>query len=226
MWPQRILKLLSLAEGEESTISVSGFITNVDLSAKLKIAELFSGLKNTEIDCVIGTKHDRGYRNKVRFFFDYKGAKVSCGFFGRKSHAVINNDYCFLIDDAANRLKNEFTEFAKKNISWFYDESSNTSILKSIIIRQAFKTKELMLIIVVSRKTDKKLMNLFSALADDLAGKIPDLKSVYYLVNTGPGNLIDNDKIKHLKGSRSITETIGALKFKISPGSFFQVNSR
>ena len=72
---------------------------------------------------------------------------------------------------------------------------------------------------------DKKLTDLFLMLIDNLTGKIPDLKSVYYSVNTGLENFMINDKIKHLKGSKSITETTCGLRFKISPGSFFQVNS-
>ena len=188
--------------------------------------ERISGLKNIEIYNVTGAKHDRGYRNKVQFFLDNKDGEVSCGFFGRKSHAVINNDYCFLIDDAANRLKNEFAGFVKKNKSFFYDAGSNAAVLKSIIIRQSFKSKELMLIIVISRKIDKELLDMFLKLSDSLAGKIPYLKSVYYLVNTSPDSFIAYDKIRHLRGNRAITETLGALRFKISPGSFFQVNSR
>jgi 23S rRNA (uracil1939-C5)-methyltransferase len=187
--------------------------------------ERISGLKDVQISNVIGAKQDRGYRNKVRFFFDYKNGEVKCGFFGRKSHNVINNDNCFLINDAVNKLKNEFVNFVKKNRSEFYDTENNALILKSIIIRQAFKTNELMLIIIISRKMDKKLKGLFLTLIDNLTGKIPDLKSVYYSANAGPENFLLNDKISHLKGRESITEIIEGLRFKISPGSFFQVNS-
>jgi 23S rRNA (uracil1939-C5)-methyltransferase len=186
--------------------------------------ERISGLKNVQINNVIGTKQDRGYRNKVQFFFDYNNGEVNCGFFGRKSHIVINNDICFLISDTANKLKNEFVDFIKKNRSEFYDAKNNAAILKSIIIRQAFRTNELMLIIVISRKIDKKLMNLFLTLTDNLTSKIPGLKSVYYSVNASPDKFMINDKIRHLKGSKSITEIICGLRFNISPGSFFQVN--
>jgi 23S rRNA (uracil1939-C5)-methyltransferase len=187
--------------------------------------ERISGLKNVEINNVIGTSQDRGYRNKVQFFFDFKNGEVICGFFGRKSHIVINNDYCFLISETANKLKDEFVGFIKKNRSEFYDAKNNTAILKSIIIRQAYRTNELMLITVISRRIDKKLMDLFLILADNLTSKIPELKSVYYTVNASPGNFMIIDKIRHLKGKKSIIEIICGLKFKISPGSFFQVNS-
>src|SRR5665647_2129285 len=106
--------------------------------------ERISGLKYVQINNVIGTKQDKGYRNKVQFFFDYNNGEVNCGFFGRKSHVVINNDICFLISDTANKLKNEFVDFIKKNRSEFYDAKNNAAILKSIIIRQAFRTNELM----------------------------------------------------------------------------------
>ncbi|HEY5500819.1 MAG TPA: 23S rRNA (uracil(1939)-C(5))-methyltransferase RlmD, partial [Candidatus Humimicrobiaceae bacterium] len=132
---------------------------------------------------------------------------------------------CFLISGTANKLKNEFVGFIKKNRSEFYDTKNNDAILKSIIIRQAFKTNELMLIIITSRKMDKKLTGLFLTLIDNLTGKIPDLKSVYYSVNAGSENFLINDKIRHLKGNKSITETTCGLRFKISPNSFFQVNS-
>jgi len=187
--------------------------------------ERISGLKNVQINKIIGAKQDKGYRNKVQFFFDYKNDEVNCGFFGRKSHVVINNYNCFLIDNAANRLKNEFAAFIKKNISEFYESNSKSAIPKSIIIRQSFKANELMLIIIISKKMDKRLEDLFLILHDDLASKIPELKFVYYSVNTDPSDYSLNNKIMHLAGSNAIIETIGDLRFKISPGSFFQVNT-
>jgi 23S rRNA (uracil1939-C5)-methyltransferase len=187
--------------------------------------ERISGLKNVQVNNVIGAKQEKGYRNKVQFFFDFGKEDISCGFFGRKSHIVINNDNCFLISERANKLKNAFLDFIKKNKAEFYDNKNAASILKSIIIRQAFSTNELMLIIIVSRKTDKKITDLLLMLADNLTCKIPDLKSVYYTVNAIPGNFMIVDKIRHLKGKKIITEIICSHRFNISPGSFFQVNS-
>jgi len=187
--------------------------------------ERISGLKNVQINKIIGTKQNKGYRNKVQFFFDYKNNEVNCGFFGRKSHNVINNYDCFLINDTANRLKNEFVAFIKKNISEFYEIKDKTAILKSIIIRQAFKANELMLIIISSRRMNKKLTESFMILFDDLTRKIPELKSMYYSVNADPADYSLNNKIMHLTGSNSLIETIEDLRFKISPGSFFQINT-
>src|SRR5665647_54075 len=89
--------------------------------------ERISGLKDVQISNVIEAKQDRGYRNKVQFFFDYSNGEVNCGFFGRKSHIVISNDNCFLINDTANKLKNEFADFIKKNRFDFFDVKSNTA---------------------------------------------------------------------------------------------------
>ena len=187
--------------------------------------ERISGLKDIEIGNVIAADADKGYRNKVQFFLDYRNGEVSCGFFGRKSHIVVNNQTCFLINDEANMLKNEFASIVRDNISEFYDSKSSTLILKSIIIRQAMKTGELMLVIISSIQIDAKLTSLFSKLAGTLTNKIPNLKSVYCSASAGLDNFKINTKIRHLKGSRSITEIIGDLRFAISPGSFFQVNS-
>ncbi|MHB1346029.1 MAG: 23S rRNA (uracil(1939)-C(5))-methyltransferase RlmD [Candidatus Humimicrobiaceae bacterium] len=187
--------------------------------------ERISGLKKVRINNVIVTGEDRGYRNKAQFFFGYKNNEVNCGFFGRKSHIVINNDYCFLISGTANKLKNEIVSFIKTNISEFYDSKRKSLILKSMIIRQSFKVQELMLVFIVSRKMDKKLSELFLRLISNLTGKFQDLKSVFYSVNADPESFIINNKIMHFKGSNSIIESVGGLRFKISPGSFFQVNT-
>ncbi len=187
--------------------------------------ERISGLKDIEVSSVMGADTDKGYRNKVQFFFDYRNGEVSCGFFGRKSHIVINNNSCFLINDAANMLKNEIVNIVRNNISEFYDSKSSTLILKSIIIRQAIRTGELMLVIISSGQMDANLTGLFLKLTSTLTNKIPNLKSVYYSESTGQDNFLINNKIRHLKGSRFITEIIGDLRFAISPGSFFQINS-
>ena len=177
-----------------------------------------------QVDNILAAKQDKEYRNKVQFFFDYNNGRIVCGFFGRKSHDVINNDNCFLVNETINKLKNEIVSLVKMNKPGFFNTQRNALVLKSIIIRQSFYTKEIMLIFITSRKISKGFMDTFLMLVENLMDKIPELKSVHYSVNSNPGSFTVKDKIIHLKGAECIIEAIGRLRFKISPGSFFQVN--
>jgi len=187
--------------------------------------ERIAGIKDIKINNIIGARQNLGYRNKVQYFFNKAESEISCGFFGRKSHKVINHDNCFMVSGIVNNLKNEFLKYVKENNIGIYNELKNYGFLKSIIIRQSFFTNELMLIIISTNNPKENLKKSLENLPDYLVKKVPHLKSIYLNINSEPGSYAIDDKIKHLQGSKFIVERIGDLKFHISPDSFFQVNT-
>lgn len=187
--------------------------------------ERISGIKDIKINEIIGAEQNKGYRNKSQYFFDGNSGEISCGFFERKSHKVVNHDNCFIVSGIVNSLKNKFIQFVKENKISIYDESKHAGFLKSTMIRQAFGTNELMLVIIGAAHPGEKLKESLENLPRYLMEKVPYLKSIYLAINTASGNYAVGDKIKHLWGSKFIVEKIGGLKFHISPDSFFQINT-
>ena len=87
------------------------------------------------------------------------------------------------------------------------------------MIRQGFRTGQIMVCLVLNGTSLPASQNLIEALQ-----KIPGMTSISISVNRENTNVILGRKIKLLWGSEYIEDRIEELVFRISPLSFYQVN--
>ena len=100
-----------------------------------------------------------------------------------------------------------------------YDEERHDGLVRHVLIRTGFTTKEIMVCIVINGKS----LPHGEALAGRLA-KIPGMTSITLSVNRDKTNVIMGNEIVPLWGETYITDYIGDVKYQISPLSFYQVN--
>ena len=105
-----------------------------------------------------------------------------------------------------------------------YDETNNKGDIRHIVIRRGYHTKEIMIVIVVNKKSlldDSK----FSKISQDLVSSNREIKSIFLNLNESKTNEILGDELKLIYGEKYISDYIGSYKYYISPKSFFQVNT-
>ncbi|MFR1384113.1 MAG: 23S rRNA (uracil(1939)-C(5))-methyltransferase RlmD [Clostridioides difficile] len=159
------------------------------------------------------------YRNKVQFPVGLVNGKLSIGFFSEKSHEIIDMDTCLLQDEESERIvsiiRNWMNEYsimpAKKDGKLF-----KNGLVRHIVIRKAFKTDEVMVILVT---TNKKIPYV-NELIDSLNSNNNSIKSIVQNINDKDTNLVMGEKCITLWGSDYICDYIGEYKFNISPLSF------
>lgn len=170
---------------------------------------------------IFGAENPLGYRNKAQFPVGIQNGKAVCGFYSKKSHNIVACDNCLI----QNRIINQALEIVLSYINDYhvsvYNEKKHIGIIRHIYIRTGAKTNELMVVIVTN--SEKKL-NHEDVLINRLK-TMPELKCVFQNINTEKGNLVLGSKNRLIYGEEHIISCIGDLKFKISPQSFFQVNS-
>lgn len=177
-------------------------------------------LENVVVHDTIGMKEPYRYRNKAQFPVGLKNGKVVAGFYAPRSHEIIDTPSCMIQDEVSDRVMEIVREWAyEKDIS-IYDESSGKGLLRHVMVRKAFRTGEVMVVIIINGSDIPYKEALIDLLIDRIAG----LKSVMLNINREATNVVLGRKSKVLYGSGTITDYIGALKFQISPLSFFQVN--
>ena len=181
------------------------------------------GLDESIVNYPIGMDGVYRYRNKVQFPVGLVNGKLSIGFFSEKSHEIIDMDICLLQDEESERIvsiiRNWMNEYsimpAKKDGKLF-----KNGIVRHIVIRKAFKTDEVMVILVT---TNKKIPYV-NELINRLNSNNNSIKSIVQNINDKDTNLVMGEKCITLWGSDYICDYIGEYKFNISPLSFFQVN--
>lgn len=197
---------------------------------------------------IVGMEEPFYYRNKAQFPFgtDKKGNPVT-GFYAGRTHDIIANTDCALGVPVNQEILELVLEFMKKYQISSYDETTGTGLIRHLLIRFGFATKEIMVCFVVNRdhirigkQSRKENADQTERQKDKLTGcgewiphqeelidrlcAINGMTSISISPNTKRNNVIMGDAYEVLWGQGYITDYIGDIKYQISPLSFYQVN--
>ncbi len=176
------------------------------------------GLELTAEEILPSPQQER-YRNKAIFNVGEKDGKAVTGFYRPRSHDIVPIESCLLqncsADAAAAALRRWMDEFSVPA----YDEITAKGIVRRLFVRSVKHGSCVCIIAAVDKlpHCDKLL--------DMLRSACPDLVSVVLNVNRSKGNAILSDKFITLWGETGIDGELCSLRFKLSPRSFFQINT-
>lgn len=184
------------------------------------VNELFSEYNN--IEPIIGMEDPYYYRNKVLRSFSPKGrSDFSFGFYERGSHRIIETDECFIENKGAQKILKSLRDLAKYYKIEAYDEDRGRGLLRHAMVRWAHKTNEYLVIIVLGDSNFKGKKNFVK----ELVKRNPEITSVVFNYNRRRTSVVLEGKFERVYGPGFILDDLCGLRFKISPGSFYQVNS-
>ncbi|HTO15111.1 MAG TPA: 23S rRNA (uracil(1939)-C(5))-methyltransferase RlmD [Edaphocola sp.] len=190
-----------------------------------------------EFEPIAGSERTQNYRNKLEFTFSTKqyltneeiaaadGAvipnKSVLGFHAPgRFDKVVDIQHCFLQEEPTNKIKNLLRDLALENDLPFYDFNAHQGWLRNVIIRVT-TTDQTMVNLIVHHERPELFMML-----DQLAATFPEITSLNYTINPKLNDTIYDLEVICYKGKAYIEEYLEHFKFKISPKSFFQTNSR
>ncbi len=201
---------------------------NYEAELRLKaqrVEDAFSRLVHLDVklDPIVGSQID-GYRNKAQYPVsrDTRDNEPLIGFYAFNTHRIVPSLDCKLQSpiffDVLTIVKNWMVEH---NIST-YDETKRRGLLRHIYIRHAEFTSEVMVCLVINGDSIPNEVELIN----ELTTGIPKLKTVVLNINKDNSNVVLGRANKVLFGDGYINEKILGKTFRISPLSFFQVNSK
>ena len=175
---------------------------------------------DTVMQPVVGMEPPFGYRNKAQFPFgtDKEGNPIT-GFYAGRTHDIIANTDCALGVEQNKEILEIILQYMRENKIKSYDEKTGKGLIRHALIRYGFKTKEIMVCLVVNGKKLPKAERLIEKLI-----QIEGMTSITISPNTRRDNVIMGDSYEILWGQGYITDYIGNVKYQISPLSFYQVN--
>ncbi|WP_346914873.1 23S rRNA (uracil(1939)-C(5))-methyltransferase RlmD [Clostridium sp.] len=177
-------------------------------------------IEGLKVHNTMGMDFPYNYRNKVQLPVGNNDGNIVVGFYAPRSHEIINMDHCYIQSKIGDKVVKLLKEWMKEYKLTPYDEKSHSGVVRHIMIREGFKTKEVMVVIVTN---GEKLPNI-KPLIKSLREEILNLKSIIQNVNRDKTNVILGNKSITLWGTDTISDYIGEFRFNISPLSFFQVN--
>ena len=135
---------------------------------------------------------------------------------------VINIESCKLQKDISNKIRNFVKKVADENDWEYYDIKENKGFLRNLIIRTTDFTDQLMVIFSFAKYLPQKIDFLLNVLLKEFS----EITTIVYFINDKLNDTLYDLDYTIFYGNGYIVEDFDGLKFKISPKSFFQTNSR
>ncbi|MBU4510024.1 23S rRNA (uracil(1939)-C(5))-methyltransferase RlmD [bacterium] len=169
----------------------------------------------------IGMKDPWRYRNKGYFQVSQEKGRVRLGFYKAGSYDFVPASGCVLFSLQINRLVSYLEEQLSLQKVTVYNSKTGGGNLRNILIRESRSTGEIMIVFITKEDNlgfDQNILN-------DLVSTFPQVVSIYQNINRSPKAVLLGKDFRLLKGKPDLEDAIGPFKFKISPQSFFQVNT-
>lgn len=168
---------------------------------------------------IIGMETPYYYRNKAQFPVGIKNGKLAIGFYAGGSHTIIDTENCCIQAKENEDIIRCVRSFLEEERVSIYNEETHEGLVRHILTRVGFVTGEIMVCLIINGNDLPGKEKLVNKLKD-----IKGMTSISLNINKEKTNVILGNKIKPLWGEPYITDYIGAVKFRISPLSFYQVN--
>jgi 23S rRNA (uracil1939-C5)-methyltransferase len=173
------------------------------------------GFTDVDVRRPVGMTHPRNYRNKMALVVDQSGGETAFGFYQARSHALVRIETCPVVLPqldaaigglyAAARAPESAPAFARA---------------KHAIVRAGAASGQA----VLSITTDRQSPEVKEA-APAIARRVRGLVGISNSFEPRTANAVLGRKMMYVWGQREMEETIEGVRYRVSPASFFQVNS-
>lgn len=178
------------------------------------------GMTEIPMEPIVGMENPFRYRNKAQFPIGQdRNGKLITGFYAGRTHQIMENRNCYLGVEQNEEILNRILAWMEENGVPAYNEETGKGLVRHVLIRFGFMTKEIMVCLVVNGKKLPAEEKLIKSLTE-----LEGMTSITLSANRERTNVIMGKEIRCLWGQGYITDYIGNVKYRISPLSFYQVN--
>ncbi|MEA2312264.1 MAG: rRNA (uracil1939-C5)-methyltransferase, partial [Solirubrobacteraceae bacterium] len=174
-------------------------------------------LEGYELEPIVGAKDEWRYRNKLEYSFGTgEGGELVCGFHapGRFDRILPMTD-CKLASERGNELREQVLAACRAQGLGAWDRRDQRGFLRNLVVREARTSGQLQARLVTSPGT----------LDTDALIDAVDCDGLFWTQTAGLGESTQGGETTRLSGSAKLRETVGDLRFQISPEAFFQTNT-
>jgi 23S rRNA (uracil-5-)-methyltransferase RumA len=193
-----------------------------------QVKELLDGVcSDYKWDGIKGSPNQWGYRNKMEFSFgdEFKDGPLALGMHKKGGfYDIVTVTGCKIVDEDYTKILSCVLEYCQEQGFSFYHKMSHEGYLRHLVVRRSVSTGEILVNMVTSSQNTHDFMPLVDKIRNlDLNG---ELSGFLHTMNDSLSDVVQSDKTHVLYGKDYFYEHILGLKFKISPFSFFQTNSK
>lgn len=206
-----------------------------------QVVKHIAGLDPDLVQPTLASDPQLNYRNKVQFPVGQpnNSNRILAGYFREGSHELVNIKHCPVQPEPLDALLEEAKLAAEAAGMDAYNERTHEGLLRHLIFRYSFSGDEALLTLVLNAHADEgelfdEALDIF---IDEMTVNRSPLIGICINFNPSRGNRIMGDITECVWGEGNVIELLKSrradappkltqgLQFKLSPGSFFQVNT-
>ncbi len=191
------------------------------------------GLQELVIRPIHGVVEDRYYRNKLDFSFGSSrwiteseldqgeiSNKNALGFHRPGSfEKIVDIQHCYLQPEPSNAIRNFIRAYAQDHQLSFYNVKLHVGLFRNLIIRTALDGS--CMVIIVFGEDNPAAIQDFN---ETLTSSFPWI-TLYNIINLKHNDTIYDQTLILIQGPGYLIESLGHLRCRVGPKSFFQTNS-
>jgi len=172
------------------------------------------GFADVEVRDAIGMGNPRNYRNKMSLVVDHHYQTPTIGFYQQRTHDVVPIDSCPVL---VPQLSDYISRFNLARLSG--DTSEAMQDAQHLVARSARATSQSVVTVTTREESDA-----VRRAAAPLMAQLPGAVGVTNSFDLSSANAVVGRRHKLLAGQGEIEESIHGIRYRVSAGSFFQVN--
>lgn len=176
---------------------------------------------NVKVTGIVGADSIVNYRNKAIYAVGKSEGRAITGFFRERSHDIVPTEKCLIQTDVSDRASAAVRRWMDRYCVPAYNEELRSGVVRHVFCRYAFAVKKALVTVVSYEKT----LPHPEALVGEIRRRCPETAGVVLNVNRTRGNTVLTGEFLTLWGDDFIVDELNGLKFKLSPRSFYQINS-
>ena len=177
--------------------------------------------KGALVNPCLGMEKPCNYRNKNQVVFgNHPKEKLISGFYAENSHKIIPFKTCYVQDEISDKIVGKIKDILIKMHISAYDEDRKRGLIRHVMVKRSFKTKETMVVVVTAEENFPGRSNFVKA----VLAQCKEVTTIVQNVNTRSTSAVLGNKENILYGKGYIIDELCGKKFKISSKSFYQIN--
>ena len=172
------------------------------------------GFSELRIRPAVGMVHARGYRNKMSLVVDHSTPIPSIGFYQQRSHEVVPIDACPIVTPQLNEF------IARINRARLQPETAPALMPARHVVSRSARSTGQAVVTITTAQASPEVAQAGPALLAQLPGAVGLTNS--YGLNSQNAIMGRNHTV--IAGKSEIEEQIHGVRYRVSAGSFFQVN--
>lgn len=164
------------------------------------------------------------YRNRASFSVHKKGKKISLGFLRRGSGQVVDSDQCGILLDPINKIKEWIRQLLQNHDIPIFNKKRGKGFFGGLVIHHAEGSGESLIGFLTTRGDFPK--GFLRAIADPEKLEQFGIVGIVQTISPRKTMVSKIGENRVLWGKEFLTEQLGDLRWRLSLGTFFQVNPR